>query len=61
MIAVDTNVLVYMVDNSHPQKQQIAKDLIKDLHAQGTGILLWQVAVEFLAVLTRWQQTRQTY
>src|SRR5687768_709646 len=56
MIAVDTNVLVYMVDDSHPQKQQIAKDLIKDLHTQGTGILLWQVAVEFVAVLRRLQQ-----
>src|SRR5687767_8278341 len=56
MIAVDTNVLVYMVDDGHPQKQQIAKDLIKDLHTQGTGVLLWQVAVEFVAVLRRLQQ-----
>ena len=56
MIAVDTNVLVYVVDDSHPQKQQIAKDLIRDLHTQGTGILLWQVAVEFVAVLRRLQQ-----
>lgn len=56
MIAVDTNVLVYMVDNSHPQKQQVAKDLVKDLHSQGTGILLWQVATEFVAVLRRLQQ-----
>lgn len=56
MIAVDTNVLVYMVDDSQPQKQRIAKDLIRDLHLHGTGILLWQVAVEFVAVLRRLQQ-----
>src|SRR4051812_31126062 len=56
MIAVDTNVLVYMVDNSQPLKQQIAKDLVKDLHSKGTGVLLWQVAAELLAGLRRWQQ-----
>lgn len=56
MIAVDTNVLVYMVDDGHPQKQQVAKDLVRNLHSHGTGVLLWQVAVEFLAVLKKLKQ-----
>jgi hypothetical protein len=46
MIAVDTNVLIYACDQSDPRKQTIALDLI----AESTdGVLLWQVACEFLA------------
>jgi predicted nucleic acid-binding protein len=46
MIAVDTNVLIYACDQSEPYRQSIALDLI----ASATeGVLLWQVACEFLS------------
>jgi predicted nucleic acid-binding protein len=46
MIAVDTNVLIYACDQSEPHRQTIALDLIA---ASTGGVLLWQVACEFLA------------
>jgi predicted nucleic acid-binding protein len=46
MNAVDTNVLVYAWDPRDPAKQQTANDL---LDAITDGVLLWQVAIEFLA------------
>jgi predicted nucleic acid-binding protein len=46
MIAVDTNVLIYACDQSEPRRQTIALDLIA---ATSNGVLLWQVACEFLA------------
>src|SRR5690349_7416044 len=46
MIAIDTNVLIYACDRSDARRQQIALDLI----AKATdGVLLWQVACEFVA------------
>jgi predicted nucleic acid-binding protein len=46
MIAIDTNVLIYACDQSDPRRQSIALDLI----ARSTdGVLLWQVACEFLS------------
>jgi predicted nucleic acid-binding protein len=55
MIAVDTNILVYSVDLHEPAKLAVADSVIKSLGAQGTGVLLWQVACEFLACLHRWE------
>ena len=55
MIAVDTNILVYSVDVTESAKLAVADSVIKSLGAQGTGILLWQVACEFLACLHRWE------
>ena len=46
MIAVDTNILIYACDQSEPRRQTIALDLIA---ASTDGILLWQVACEFLS------------
>ncbi len=46
MNAVDTNVLVYTKDPRDPRKQAIAKTLVATMP---DGILLWQVACEFLA------------
>ncbi len=46
MIAVDTNVLIYACDQSDPRRQTIALDLIANCT---NGVLLWQVACEFLA------------
>ena len=46
MTAFDTNVLLYACDQRDPRRQQIAIDLI----ANGQdGVLLWQVACEFVA------------
>jgi hypothetical protein len=46
MIALDTNILIYACDKSDARRQQIALDLIADAV---DGILLWQVACEFVA------------
>ncbi len=46
MNAVDTNVLVYVHDHREPVKQAAAKKLIDHLDQ---GVLLWQVACEYVA------------
>ncbi len=46
MNAVDTNVLIYACDRSAGARQQKALDLI---HGEAGGVLLWQVACEFVA------------
>lgn len=51
VIAVDTNILVYSVDVSEPAKMAVADSVLKNLGAKGTGVLLWQVACEFLFLL----------
>jgi predicted nucleic acid-binding protein len=46
MIALDTNVLIYACDRSNLGRQRQALDLIE---RAVDGILLWQVACEFIA------------
>ena len=46
MNAVDTNVLIYVHDPRDPLKQAIANSLV---HSLSDGVLLWQVACEFIA------------
>ncbi len=46
MNAVDTNVLIYVHDNRELTKQSIARNLVDGL---SDGVLLWQVACEYLA------------
>ena len=46
MIAVDTNILIYACDQSDRRRQAIAVDLIA---GATDGVLLWQVACEFLS------------
>jgi predicted nucleic acid-binding protein len=46
MIALDTNVLLYACDRADSRRQQIAIDLIVN---STDGVLLWQVACEFIA------------
>jgi predicted nucleic acid-binding protein len=46
MIAIDTNVLIYACDQSDLRRQSIALDLIA---GSTDGVLLWQVACEFLS------------
>ena|SRR5438105_11890806 len=56
MNAVDTNVYVYSLDPDEPAKQAKAIALLDRLVQQaGETVLLWQVAVEFLSQLRRWQ------
>ena len=46
MIAIDTNVLLYACDRADSRRQQIAIDLVT---SRRDGVLLWQVACEFVA------------
>jgi len=46
MIALDTNVLIYACDRSDPRRQQTAIELVG---RSTDGVLLWQVACEFVA------------
>ena len=57
MNAIDTNVLVYLVDSHEPIKQKLAEDLLINLaDIAMTPVLLWQVAAEFLNCMRRWEQ-----
>lgn len=56
MIAIDTNVFVYYVDSSEATKQTQARQLVQELiETRAVPILLWQVAVEFLNCMRRWE------
>jgi len=56
MNAVDTNVLVYFVDEDEPVKRARAVQLLHRLEAEDVEtVLLWQVAAEFLSCLRRWE------
>jgi predicted nucleic acid-binding protein len=46
MIAIDTNVLIYACDQADPKRQKVALDLITNAE---DGVLLWQVACEFIS------------
>lgn len=54
MNAIDTNVFAYAFDPADPGKQAKARQLLYDLVAEPSeSVLLWQVAVEFLAFLRK--------
>ena len=46
MTAFDTNILIYSCDRSDPRRQGRAFDI---LSAAQDGVLLWQVAAEFIS------------
>ena len=46
MIALDTNVLIYSCDQADRQRQKKALELVS---SASEGVLLWQVACEFVA------------
>jgi len=50
---LDTNIFVYTFDDSTPQKQQIARQLIKHALESQQGIISTQVVQEFLNVAQR--------
>jgi hypothetical protein len=51
MNAVDTNVLLYVHDPRDVTKQVTASNLLQSLT---DGVLLWQVACEYLAASRNW-------
>jgi predicted nucleic acid-binding protein len=54
MIAVDTNVFIYALDDDAPDKQAKAQKLLDDLvNAVGSTVLPWHVAGEILNNLRR--------
>jgi predicted nucleic acid-binding protein len=54
MNAVDTNVLVYALDVTEPVKSAQARALLQQL--KGPSLIVpWQVAVEALSCLRRWE------
>ncbi len=56
MIAIDTNLFVYYVDSSEEAKQQKTRQWLADLRqTQAEPVMLWQVAVEFLNCMRRWE------
>src|SRR5580700_3267944 len=50
---IDTNVLIYAHDKDANAKQQIAKNILRDLWAQRKGVLSMQVLQEFYINVTR--------
>ena len=58
MIAVDTNVLLYAVDEDEPAKRKQAREFLRQLGRTDEPLLMWQVLGEFLAGLRRWEQQR---
>ena len=57
MNAVDTNILLYSIDRSEPEKQAKAQRVIQELHsAAERTFLLWQVLGELGQQLRRWRE-----
>ena len=52
MNVVDTNILLYVHDPRDPSKQAAAATLVRNLT---DGVLLWQVACEYLAASRKFQ------
>jgi predicted nucleic acid-binding protein len=50
---VDSNVLLYAHDASETRKQPIARALLEELWASGSGVVSTQVLQEFYVVATR--------
>ena len=56
MNAIDTNILVYLVDRDEPVKKRQSAELLITLGASPSAtVMLWQVAVEFLSCMRRWE------
>lgn len=47
---LDTNILIYALDEANPTKQQIAAQLVREAIVSGRGIISIQVVQEFLNV-----------
>jgi len=58
MNAVDTNILLYAVDEDEPTKRRLARAFLRQLGHTDEPLLMWQVLGEFLAGLRRWEHQR---
>lgn len=59
MNAIDTNVFAYAYDPATADKQKRARQLLSELvQNPDETVLLWQVAVEFLACLRKAERNR---
>lgn len=55
MIAIDTNIFVYLYDLNEPEKQAKAQAFFARLaDSSEPYVVLWQVAVELLSVFRKW-------
>ena len=52
-ILIDTNLLIYLFDQTHPDRQMRAKDVLDRLELVGLGRLSVQNLAEFFSVSTR--------
>ena len=52
-VFVDTNILIYAVDNAHPRKQQAARTWRAELWKSRRGRISFQVLQEFFVNVTR--------
>jgi predicted nucleic acid-binding protein len=50
---IDTNILVYRFDARYPDKQRVARDLLRDGLINESLVLPHQAIVEFVAAVTR--------
>ena len=51
-VFLDTNILVYSLDQANPEKRQICRELIKGLTAENLGVISTQVLQEFYVAST---------
>ena len=49
---IDTNIFVYALDQANPEKQALARDLLKSLQEKRSGVVSTQVFQEFFVVAT---------
>lgn len=52
-VFLDTNILVYSIDNASPAKRDRARGLLRDLQPGSVGVVSTQVLQEFYVVATR--------
>ena len=52
IVVIDTNVLVYCHDPRDPEKQRVARDLVRRGLRGDDLVLTWQTLVEFFSVAT---------
>lgn len=52
-VFLDTNILIYSLDDNYPEKQIVARNLINSLVSQGMAVISTQVLQELYNVLTK--------
>lgn len=60
VVLLDTNILVYAYDEDSPDKMQIARSLLTQLHCHNIGTLSTQVLGEFFVAVIRRFGSRMT-